>query len=882
MENKPLKYENHSDLVLKRIKIRKAKNRLVRFIRHNNKKYRVNWHHKIICDEIDDFLEDPNRSRLMIFIGPRQGKALALDTPVLTYNSGWKTIGTLKIGDKVFGDDGKPCNVVAKSQIFKNRKCATLLVNPKGNKFQEKIIADYEHEWKVRLSRKKPVLELLTTKEILDKKDPKRNVRIKVANPLNLKNKKLPIDPWVLGYWLGNGNSYSANATTDRRDFPFIKNKFLSLGYNLKNIKTENNATIYTIEGLHKHLVELKLINNKHIPLKYMFSSMNQRSSLLQGLIDSDGYIDKKYGAIEISSSYKNLSNDILDLVRSLGIKASGHETISGYKKDGVYKKCKNRKRISFYCDSDSVLERKKYYSSGGLFSDNYVDFIDDETICDTQCIEVDSYNHMFLVGKTLLPTHNSEIVSRNLPAYIFGKKPESKIIGASYAIELAEHNSRDVQKIMESSTYNELFPKVKLGAQEVKRKRKGVVRPLKTSQVFDVLNEVEENGDIVDKISGQYRAAGVGSALTGFGADYLILDDLIKNWEEALSPNRLELVYNWYLSTANTRLSKNGKIIIINTRWAEGDLCGRLLKEAKINPEADQWEVLCFPTIYEKGHEHASIHDPRKEGEVLWPEFFPEDKVKKARATLGSKIWSALHQQRPAPAEGSIYKTSWFQYFKEPPKFEYTAMSIDATFKDTKESDNVAMGVFGFAGANKYLLHLVREKLDFVETIKKIIELRNRFRELRYVLVEDKANGPAVVSTLKNKIPGLITYTPTESKIARANAVSAQFEAGNLWLPDKYYEPNRLRYPWIVENTTDGNLFELFLEEFKTFPYGVNDDCVDMVNQILLKTGDVPTWLQELLDKEKQATSNVDYEKEREQAKINAVAELMGWNIQG
>lgn len=455
-----------------------------------------------------------------------------------------------------------------------------------------------------------------------------------------------------------------------------------------------------------------------------------------------------------------------------------------------------------------------------------------------------------------------SQIVSRALPAYVFGRTPENNIIGASYSSDLASKNCKDVQEIMDSDEYADVFPNTHLPSKKTKRLaqfKEGSIRYVRNSEEFQ----------LVGKDLGEYKAAGVGGALTGFGCDILLIDDVIKNMEEALSPNRKKVVYDWYTSTAYTRLSKKGKVVIIMTRWAEDDLCGALLADAKKNPEADQWEVLCFPEMFEEDHEFKHADDPRKEGEVLWPEFFPEEKVIKTKNSVGSKIWASLYQQKPAPTEGSVLKASDFKYFDATPKFDYLAMSIDAAFKDTDGSDNVAMGVFGVRGANKYLLHLVREKLDFVATIKALLKVRAMFQTMRFILIEDKANGPAVVSTLKSSVAGIITYSPTESKLARAYAITPQLEAGNVFLPNKYYEPNRQLYPWIM----DEKVFDAFLNEVKMFPFGKNDDCVDMLTQFLIKLNSIPNWLTEMGDSEELPMDITN-------DGISELAQIMGWNI--
>jgi predicted phage terminase large subunit-like protein len=456
-----------------------------------------------------------------------------------------------------------------------------------------------------------------------------------------------------------------------------------------------------------------------------------------------------------------------------------------------------------------------------------------------------------------------SEIVSRRFPAYFFGHNPDAQIIATSYGADLAQRMNRDVQRVIDSPQYQELFPETQLSGKNVKTSSLG--NYVRTSDLFEIVGR-----------KGAYRSAGVGGGITGQGADLALIDDPLKDMAEAMSATRKQVIWDWYTSTLYTRLSKVGKVVIILTRWAEDDLAGRLLKEAKTNGEADQWDILCFPEEYDPDHPYADPDDPRTEkGEILWPEWFPEEKVKKTKASVGSKVWGSLFQQSPAPDGGAIFKSQWFQYFKEPPEFEYICSSWDCAFKDSASSDFVAGGVWGVAGANKYLIYLIRERLSFVDTVKEMLRVHNMFPNQRFMLVEDKANGPAVVSTLKNKIPALITYSPKESKESRANAVSPQYEAGNIWLPDKYYEPNRSRHAWCMKHLDD------YIEEHKNFPFGGNDDTVDMTTQFLLKVGNVPSWLDELA-RGKETDSALTLDEQRTKQFEQSLMEKMGWDADG
>lgn len=454
-----------------------------------------------------------------------------------------------------------------------------------------------------------------------------------------------------------------------------------------------------------------------------------------------------------------------------------------------------------------------------------------------------------------------SEIVSRRLIAYAMGRNPDLKVISASYGAELAKAMSRDTQRIIDSDSYRELFPDTTLNSSNVKSTSKGSY--VRTSDKFEIVNH-----------TGAYRAAGVGGPITGQGADLGVIDDPLKDWKDALSTVKKQAIYDWYTSTFYTRLSEKGKVIILMTRWADDDLCGRLLADAAANPEADQWEIISFPEIYDDENEHCHPLDPRQNGDVLWPEMYDAKRVAAIRATVGAKVWISLFQQQPRPGDGIAFKGHWFKYYDAMPNFTRKVVSWDFNFggKNVSESDFVVGTVWGIHGSHKYLLYMVRERLTFTETLSEVMRVHKLFPEAAYTVIEAKANGPAIVDTVKGVIPGVIAYEPKASKIARALAASPQFEAGNIWLPNMYNEQIRSIHQWGLK------LIPLFVEEFKAFPNVDNDDMVDSTTQMILKELEVPAWLMQAAEQE-----NKQEEKPKEnQEKLKIIAQVMGWTQVG
>jgi predicted phage terminase large subunit-like protein len=295
------------------------------------------------------------------------------------------------------------------------------------------------------------------------------------------------------------------------------------------------------------------------------------------------------------------------------------------------------------------------------------------------------------------------------------------------------------------------------------------------------------------------------------------IIDDPFKNAEEAASQTIRDKVWEWYRSTFRTRLAPGGAIVLIMTRWHEDDLAGRLIAEMQAGGE--QWTIIEMQAEAEEG-------DPlgRAIGETLWPEHgFDKAWAEETKRAVGTYFWQALYQQRPSAPEGEILKRGWWKFYKViPADLQEVIQSWDMTFKDSDGSDFVVGGVWGRKGADKYLLDQVRGRMDFPTTLAAVKALTAKWPQARAKLVEDKANGPAVIAMLKREIPGLTPVEPQGSKMARVAAVSPEIEAGNVYLPDPSIAP------WVND----------FIEECAAFPNGKHDDQVDQMSQALLRFG--------------------------------------------
>lgn len=340
----------------------------------------------------------------------------------------------------------------------------------------------------------------------------------------------------------------------------------------------------------------------------------------------------------------------------------------------------------------------------------------------------------------------------------------------------------------------------------------------------------------------GVVMSRSIGQALAGVGFTHLIIDDPTRDFAAAHSDDTREALWAWYINNVVTRLEPPSFLMLVQTRWHEDDLTGRVLS-AEHEGDPDEWRQIVIPAIAEKGKPDALGREP---GEPLLspliPDETPEDAVKrlaKLRRSIGGYAWAAQFQQQPAPARGAILETSWWHFWTDNPadetddgRYRYLDLgsatgrvvdSWDATFKDTKASDYVVGQRWLKSGANRFLLDQRRGRMSFTKTIAEVLAfaesgpLHDRVHER---FIEDKANGPAIISSLRDKVPGLKPVNPLGSKEARARAITPEIESGNVYLPD----PRMPGYEWVRE----------LIAEAQVFPNGSHDDQVDAMTQAL------------------------------------------------
>lgn len=424
--------------------------------------------------------------------------------------------------------------------------------------------------------------------------------------------------------------------------------------------------------------------------------------------------------------------------------------------------------------------------------------------------------------------TGKSELISRRWPAHLLGLDPNTRIIAASYNENLARFNGRRVRRTVRSDEFRELF-----GEQLTYERRPGGPADLANRAAYFEM----------PKADGYYLGVGMLGGMTGWGYDIGIIDDPIKNSQEADSPayrQRLVEAYEEVFLTRGRGKTKSGlreRIVAVFTRWRYDDLAGHILETAKKSGEP--WHVLCLPALLDEPVQvdEGGIQiegDPRKPsqpGEPLWPERYDVQAMLSRKRKTAHATWEAMYQQRPSPAAGAIFLDAWWRYYDHPPDtFDLLWQSWDATFK--KEGTSRVCGmVLGRKGADIYVLDVVVEHMGFVQLKDTVRAMTRRWPGAYYKVVEEKANGSALIDDLRSELGGFIGWPesgPMVSKVERWNAVAPFVRAGNVYLPRGA--------PWVDE----------FRMEMKRVPKGLYDDQPDAFSQGVLWAhglGNFPEW---------------------------------------
>jgi predicted phage terminase large subunit-like protein len=393
-------------------------------------------------------------------------------------------------------------------------------------------------------------------------------------------------------------------------------------------------------------------------------------------------------------------------------------------------------------------------------------------------------------------PRHTkSEFASYLLPAWFLGKFPQKKVIQTSHTAELAVGFGRKVRNLVDSDVYKSIFPGVGLQS------------------------DSKAAGRWATNKGGDYFAIGIGGAVTGKGADLLIIDDPHSEQEATLAETNPEIydkTHEWYTSGPRQRLQPGGAIVIVMTRWSKKDLTGQVLKSAA-QRDGEEWEVIEFPAILPSGR-------------PLWPEFWPIDQLEALHKELPNSKWMAQYMQNPTSDVSAIIKREWWKIWEhdDPPEVHFIIQSWDTAFLKTERADYSACTTWGVfyetnsvtkkQTANIILLNSYKKRMEFPELKQKAFEDWKEW-EPDSLIIEAKAAGSPLIFELRAMGIPVQEFSPSKGndKIARLNAVADIFASGRVWVPQTR---------WADE----------LVDEVASFPSGEHDDLVDSTSQAIMR----------------------------------------------
>lgn len=489
-------------------------------------------------------------------------------------------------------------------------------------------------------------------------------------------------------------------------------------------------------------------------------------------------------------------------------------------------------------------------YSNPGFFMTKFHRFLCTEiqTFLDTPTDKA-----MDILLLSIPPRHGkSYCVTETLPSWFLARNPMGHVIIAGYEGTFAEafsRRNRDKFNLYAADIFNQ-------------KDRKG-----------NIIHNANPNNNVQGmalwetEVGGICRAAGLKGGITGHGAELFIIDDPIKNKESAESETIITKIHDEMGPSVQSRIHPGGKLIVIQTRWVENDVIGWIERNwgdfiyKTINLPCEYDGVEPCPLGRQKGDSLIGEHM----GDIGVPRIIRNDNkwlVSKKKLVIsgdGERTWNALYQGKPSAQQGNLFNRTWWQSyqrnFSDTPTdgtirwkdFDYTFMSIDATFKKTETSDMVAIGLIGIRKDKIYLWMLKNKRMGFVETVNYIKAICKQYGDIDQLLIEDKANGSAIIDTLRYipDMPTVIGVNPVGGKMARAQAVSPFVSTGTYFIPDDFNDVENDEVEWDNPNEKLG-VREKFIEQHARFPFMKYDDMVDMNTQALARaikviTGEEP-----------------------------------------
>tara|TARA_R110000737_G_scaffold44929_2_gene65144 strand:- start:761 stop:2887 length:2127 start_codon:yes stop_codon:yes gene_type:complete len=640
------------------------------------------------------------------------------------------------------------------------------------------------------------------------------NIQLPPVSGLVIEEIPLEFDPYTLGAWLGDGSRGKPCISGDKNDYPIIE-KINNNGFKTSaawiHPTTGVITTSFAHQGFIQELRRMGCLDEKHIPKRYLYSGVTQRFELLAGLIDTDGHCDSKTGRVRFTTADKRLADDVMDLTHSLGFQPYMQVEQPKLSTSGIQGK-KEYYVVGFQQTAHipCALKRKRAISIDPAQRKRAITKVEFSPNGEQgRCIQVDALDGLYLVGKSLIPTHNSEIGSKTFPSWYLGRNPKHEVMVCSYSGDLAKDFSRKCRDLLENPKYQSMFK----------------TRLSKDSKSVERWNTSAQ---------GAFTAAGVGGPITGRGCSLGIIDDPVKNREEAESETTRQNVKDWYSSAFYTRLAPGGGILVIQTRWHDDDLSGWLLNtldEAKkeaveagspLDPSVDNWELVEYPAIATQDEKY------RLKGDALHADRYPIEALNKIKRNMIPRDWEALYQQKPVSDDGDYFTKSMFKYYKpgdSPPLNEmriYAAADLAISTKQT--ADFTVFTVVGIdREQNIWVLDVIRGRWNALGLIDRLFGIQEKYNpelfgietgqiELTLEPFIMKAEQERGLSLRYEKLK-----TRGVDKGTRARPIQGRMEQG------KVYFPTVESVPWMSS----------LQNELLKFPLGKNDDQVDSLSWI-------------------------------------------------
>lgn len=777
------------------------------FQERKDETFKAGSHHKLIGQVIDDVLAG-RRTRVIINVPPGYTKAIDCNTPMWT-PQGWRRAGDIRRGDYLFSSEGQWTRVLG--VVPQGVKPAYCVSFSDGTS----LIACGDHRWAVRLRDKveargwEAPWHVKTTDQLKDdlrEADGRKKWRIPVVSPVHDERSALPIDPYLLGCWLGDGHTHQSAITTAD---PEIVDAFVAAGFEMKPQKHQNSgrATTYGVNGgFSTALRGLGFLTGqpKRIPERYLLASFADRLALLQGLCDTDGGVHAKNGQQSIACSDEALAEQVKHLVCSVG---------------GVYRCYAHRPkvgRVSYRLGltmpagvSAFRLERKlarvkprREHNTPRRF----IGAIEPVPAREMVCFAVEADDHLFCAGRDLIVTHNTEQAVIALVARGLARNPKARFIHASFNGELVNENSVAVKDTIATEAYQECWPLAIRDDADAKglwrtTQGGGMLAKPAGGPITGFRAGTMEHG--TDPATGKFNFTGA-----------LVIDDPLKP-DDAKSPANRKAVNDRWHSTFKSRLAvESVPVIVIMQRLHVDDLCGFLLKGGS----GEVWDHLMLPVLIDNAEEYPvewthgrPIPHGLPDG-PLWEAKHTREQIEVLKAD--AYTYNAQYRQRPSQAGGTLFKSEYMRHrWHELPRLHWRRIYVDTAQKTGERNDWTVFQCWGAGVDGKaYLIDQVREKVETPGLLPLALAFWNKHRDTKAYpthlfgvcrgnSVEDKVSGTGLIQSLRKKLIPVTAIQRDKDKFTRAGDVLPHWAVGAAVLPADA--------PWVDGFVTEHEAFD-------------------------------------------------------------------------